>query len=140
MNKITRRSFLRSAAAAPIVAPVLGHAALEQVKAQGMVTGASGLVSRGGETPCDTTCNQVGGSDKSFSKFASWFKAYGQDEIRDELRHFSGFDPDIMEMRLPLVTKMRMQQKREFRRRKVEQKRKFAKALLQGFPVGRWLG
>lgn len=100
MTTISRRAILKGIAATPLGA----HAAAEQAKMS-----AAGLAM--GITPAGTVAGREG---QSFLNFASWLKAGGDDAIQREADQVWRLDPDLVEMRLPMQTKVRMQRKRNY--------------------------
>ncbi len=106
----SRRAFLRAAAVAPVAAPAAVHGIAQQ--AQLGMAGVSVLGHDGGG--CDVA---VGSSEAmTFTKFADFLAAGGEREIREQSRHVSTLDPDIVVMNLPITTKIQWQRKRNFER------------------------
>ncbi|HEX6972700.1 MAG TPA: hypothetical protein VF234_10825 [Limnochordia bacterium] len=99
-----RRAFLRAVAAAPVGAQV----AAEQAKLS--LTGAK--VGFGGTD----VLPQPSTGPVRFSSFGDWLKRFGETAIRREARNVDRLDPDLVEMRLPLNTKFRMQRERNYQR------------------------
>ena len=52
-------------------------------------------------------------------------------EIREEAAYINGFDADLIERRLPLATKVRLQKERNLRRVREQYKNRFMRALSQ---------
>lgn len=123
-----RRGFLQSLAAAPLGA----HAAMQQAKVALLSGGAAGLLSgAGGDVPMPS--GVASGGPLRFTNFASWFEKFGG-RLREQAKHVGGLDPDLIEMRLPLVTKVRMQRERNFEALKNDQRRRFDEILsVKGF-------
>lgn len=115
MKLFGRRQILKGIAAAPLAAP----AAAEAMKLQLMVPGASvlGGLSQGKGNYVDVASHGTEHTGPiKFWDFASWLKRYGERQILGEARAVHGLDPDIIEMRLPLATKVRMQRGRNYER------------------------
>ena len=105
MKSLTRRTILRSMAAAPIG----GHIAIEQAK-MGLMRG--GLFGAGISSD---SAGDGGPNESKFTNFASWLTGGGEKEIRRNAEDINGFDADIIEMRSPsLSAKVRMQRKRNY--------------------------
>ncbi len=120
---------LRVLAASPIGA----HAFGEQLKVASatMAAGASGM---GGTAP-----QPIGGdSPVKFTDFAAWLKTVGRDSIAAEAHGRGGMDPDLIEMRLPLATKMRMQRQRNYERILEERKNWFERTLRRDGVLNWW--
>ena len=64
-----------------------------------------------------------------FTNFADWFKRFGCNSAKDEAHQISGFDGDIIDMHLPMVTKIRMQRARNYTRILERQKHQFSNEL-----------
>jgi hypothetical protein len=101
----SRRGFLRllglGAASVPAVA-------LNQKLAAHGVTqlgAGAGLV---GNSPAIPTSE----GPQRFTDFATWWNRVGLKDCTRQARQVHSFDPDILEMRLPLSTKYRMQRER----------------------------
>lgn len=121
MGDVARRGFLRGLAAAPLGA----HVAAEQAKAA-MLGAASGSVGMAGAPV-------AAAAPMKLTSFASWLKL-AEGPLRRDAKRFQGFDADILEMRLPLVTKMRMQSERNYQRMLAEKREWFDSRLsLKGF-------
>jgi hypothetical protein len=81
--------------------------------------------------PSPTSATQ---EPRKFADFGSWFKQIGEKQARRGAHHVSGFDADIIEMRLPLATKVRMQRERNYQREIKEHREWFADTIsLKGF-------
>ncbi len=64
-----------------------------------------------------------------FTSFADWFKRFGCNRAKNEANQISGFDGDIIDMHLPMVTKIRMQRARNYTRILERQKHQFSNEL-----------
>jgi hypothetical protein len=119
MTDMNRRKFLGAAAAAPVA----GGLAAEEMKLR-MINGHSALqgISGNGSAGIDG----VSDGPLKFTNFAKWLAVHGLDQIRDEARYLSGMDPDLLEMRLPFATKVRMQRTRNVERITQQYKRQFS--------------
>ena len=74
-----------------------------------------------------------------FTSFTDWLTRFGREQLREQAREIGGFDADLIEMRLPLATKVRMQRDRNYARLLAWKKHWFAKQIgLQGF-VEQWV-
>jgi hypothetical protein len=84
--------------------------------------GAAGLA---GQVRLNESAEVGGGGPKIFRQFADWFGAFGEKRARRDARDVVGFDPDILELNLPMPTKVRMQRERNFQRIVARQKESF---------------
>ena len=75
----------------------------------------------------DVSCQPESTSDGplKFTSFADWFKRFGGERAKHEAHQISGFDGDIIDMHLPMVTKIRMQRARNYAQILERQKRQF---------------
>jgi hypothetical protein len=112
----TRRAILKaiglSPAAAVAVIPALEASAAGIGIGVGAVTGLAGN-SVGYGQPYPTT---GGPKPTKIFNFATWLKRVGDSELREQAREVRTIEPDIAAMRLPLTTKIRWQQERNYRR------------------------
>ena len=126
MNNVTRRSALRlvglGAPAAQFVA--------EKVKSDMLLN--AGIANIGAPNGAPATCDEV--PPTKYSNFNGWLKSVGREAIKKEARWIQGFDADLIDMHLPLATKVRMQRARNCQRVLDERQQWFAKKLnLNGF-------
>ncbi|MEQ8226711.1 MAG: hypothetical protein RIA64_01395 [Rhodospirillales bacterium] len=132
---MNRRSFLGAAAATMVAGPKAAGAVIEGPKASMAFAGNAVL----GGRPANTPCASVGGSGQvAFTSFKDWLTKGGEDAIRHDAKYVDRLDPDLAEMRLPLVTKFRMQQKRNYERIKRDRKRDILRRLAEGHGKGTW--
>lgn len=129
MKGFGRRAILRALAASPISA----HAVAEQIKSQATGIAFTGVgVGRSEGIPASIS------EPMQFSDFASWFARCGDKAVRREANYVSALDPDLVEMRLPLATKVRMQRQRNYRRVLDERKEWFNETLSVSGIVSWW--
>ncbi|HDZ73699.1 MAG TPA: hypothetical protein ENH55_13220 [Aurantimonas coralicida] len=122
MTPLTRRMALRAFAAAFVSAPVVAEA-----QKRAMVL-APGISNEGIEPPSSDN------ERLTFTDYASWFSRVGHAEITRQASYIHGFDGDIIDFHLPMVTKVRMQRARNYERILAERKRWFVKKIgLKGF-------
>ena len=126
-----RRAFLRGAAAAPVAAPLAAQQAVMQLSGVSAGLGSRGL----NEAPMSS---RALGPAKFFD-FAKWWGKVGERQARDSARRVSALDADIACMALPLPTKIRMQQKRQFERELESRKEWFAQQI-DRFSFVEWYG
>lgn len=108
--KLARRGMLQALAAFPLGARV----AAEQVKTSLLTNaGAAGLIG-GTAVPHPTSTGAL--QPMKFVSFPDWLKQIGERQIREQARHIVGFDADLIAMRLPLATKVRIQTERNYER------------------------
>ncbi len=107
---IGRRAVLKaislSPAAAAAVIPAL------EASAAGIAVGTMSVGGLGNATGCAPTA----ASSTRLFNFASWLKHVGDHEYRDRAKDVRAIDPDLAAMRLPLTTKVRWQQERNYQR------------------------
>jgi len=128
----TRRKFLGGIALAPIGV----HAAAEAAKTS-MMTGVSNPIGLASGLSDGVPATANGGS-VVFKDFVSWFASHGEETCRQEAANVQGFDPDILEMRLPMATKKRMQIERQYKRSVAEQRTWFDRVLKRDGRVEWW--
>lgn len=104
---MNRRDLLKAFAVIPAMLPQGLHVASEQAKMR--LAGISGV---GGAEPITGT-NQ---GEVKFGSFTEWLLLGGHDQIERNARRVDGLDPEIVEMHLPLATKVRMQRRRNLAR------------------------
>ncbi len=73
-----------------------------------------------------------------FTSFGDWFKRFGHDALKREAHRIEGFDGDIIDMHLPMVTKIRMQRARNYARRLTGRKQWFSERLSANGVVSWW--
>ena len=64
-----------------------------------------------------------------FTSFGEWWAKAGEKRARERAQYVSSLDPDIQGFRLPLQTKVHLQQARNLERLKREDRREFQRAL-----------
>lgn len=111
---------MRGAAMAIPSAPLLA----DQYQ-RGLLTGRNGIADAG---ECVETAPQ-GNEPARFTSFRSWFSQIGREKIKRLAKNIIGFDADLIEMRLPLTTKVRIQRRRNYERLLAEKKNWFAEHL-----------
>lgn len=117
MNGIGRRGFLQALGIAPAAARVMAEEAKLQMLGGGV--GGVGLANRPQAVPPSAMPERL-------TTFADYI-GRAERGLREQAREIRGFDPDIVEMRLPLTTKVRMQRERNYRRIVESQKGWFAR-------------
>ena len=116
MSTLSRRDALR---AIGLGAPAAGFIAEKIKRDMVMNPGISG----GGA--CAPTSAHPSDGPLKFTSFADWFKRFGCNRAKREAHEISGFDGDIIDMHLPMVTKIRMQRARNYTRILERQKHQF---------------
>ncbi len=120
--KFDRRSILKAIGMVPAAA----HVAAERVKIGLMRdVGTFSIGGHGSLAPVEQ-------GEGTFFSFKEWFDAFGHDRAWGRSREVSGLDADLIEMRLPLATKVRMQQARQYDRIVENERRRVEKRLLRG--------
>lgn len=129
---VSRRAFLRQAAVTPIAGAVVAKQAL--MPGAGGLNGILAGSGMGGISP------PTAGSPTptSFTSFAKWFSNFGDEAAKNEAQYVNGFDPEIIELRLPLQTKVRMQRKRNYIRVCKEKKSWFTNTVKREGKVDWW--
>lgn len=113
MRPISRRAVLRGAAVVPVAGPLMAQDLNMRLAGLELIS-----------TP--DRAREVGDVGWEFTDFAKWFTKIGAEEARREAKNVTYLDPDIVEMRSPaLWAKMKMQEKRNYRRILAEQKQWF---------------
>ena len=120
---MNRRGVLGSLLALPFGA----RAAAEAVKVQAM-----GAMSIGGMRAVPMATLSSGNCGITISSVAEFMRLIGTERAAREAMCFTGYDPDILEMRLPSVTKVRMQRARNYVRALDEQRADAGRRLLNG--------
>ncbi len=115
-DSLARRGFLKALG----IAPAAGAAFVHAVKAQGVTGGLDRFAGFGnsklsGEIVAATAIKPI-----KYTSVAEWWEKFGEAEMGRQSRHVSCFDPDLIEMRIPLATKVRIQRQRDYDRSKAE--------------------
>ena len=124
---IARRSFLKGVAASPVAGHAMAQHLIEQTQLMALGNGYGAEVA-----------SPSAAKPERFLSFANWLKAVGEDEIRREARNIHSVDADIIEMRLPLATKARMQRARNYKRLMEEKRSWFDRLLTRDGKVEYW--
>lgn len=111
---LSRRDALK---AIGIGAPAAGFIA-EKIKRDMVINPG---ISGGGDCPSGVASD----GPLKFTNFADWFKRFGCHRAKRDAHQISGFDGDIIDMHLPMVTKIRMQRARNYARILENQKHQF---------------
>lgn len=110
-------------------APFGARVAAEQAKASALgLAGPAGLSTGNNLSEAISS----GGRSVSIGGIADFMRYFGEPRARHEARMFRGFDADILEMRLPTVTKRRMQYDRDYARALEEMRQEGLTRLLKG--------
>lgn len=118
---LSRRSILKALGLAPAAAGMMAQG----LQAQASTAMLSNVVRAGcGSAP------QPGSGNKEFFNFMDWWRSYGEKDARRSARQFAGFDAEIMCLKLPLATKVRMQTERNYRRIKAERQADFLETVM----------
>ncbi|MGB1214591.1 MAG: hypothetical protein ACPG4X_14600 [Pikeienuella sp.] len=129
MRKILgRRSFLRATAALPLVGNAVAQEAKMKMAGLDMLPDLSEEVG---------VARDASGPTKFF-RFSDLLKKFG-DQYKERADSVSCLDPDIVEMHLPLATKVRMQRERNYERIIESEKRYFERELSVAGFVSRWV-
>lgn len=127
MTRLSRRDALKAigigAPAARLIAEKMKH---DMVISAGM-----------GVRPSVTEDSPSSSSPLRLTSFAEWLKL-GHDRLKEEADQISSFDGDIIDMRLPMMTKCRMQRARNYARLVNKRKRWFTKTLAANGAVSWW--
>lgn len=136
MVDISRRGLLRLGAGGAAAGVVGGAGSALGLKAQvASLTNSASLASTMGSAPVVTS----GHPDlKEYTSFKEWIAGAPGDDLRREARDFSRYDPDIVDMHLPLVTKHRMQVDRNMRRMLREAEKSFWERIKDSGFVQEW--
>lgn len=130
MSAMGRRAILKVLGLSPAAASMLPGI----VARQAVSGSAFGLM--GGYSP--PQCGPANSASPiKFVSFAKWLDKIGEDTLRREARHVGMFDPDIMEMRLPLNTKINWQRERNYARL-IDEKRNWFDTRIAKFGVVEW--
>ncbi len=110
------------------LAPVAAKAAADELATVGM----EGFAHHGSYPPpvLEAQVGAVPARARRFLSFDEWFAAKGEAELRDQAKNVTQMDPEIAAMRLPLATKVRMNEERFFRRL-VAQRRSWVSRVLK---------
>lgn len=129
MTDLTRRQILGGAAGGLIAATAADlHRTMEMGKIAQLPQSSGGCEAA---TPGRATITK-------FTDFSKYLKEYGDRALRGEARNIQGMDADLIEMRLPLATKVRMQIERNYRRLIADKKSWFAEAVAKKGFVEWW--
>ncbi len=113
---INRRSFLRRSAAATAAAPIGAQMVGQESTLKAAGIDAIGIGVRTPQAP-EIANGRAAQTLKIFRSFTDWMREHGDAEIKEHAKEVRVMDPDIISMRsLPLCTKIRMQQKRNYER------------------------
>lgn len=118
---MNRRQALKALAAVPVSAPVLAHSLTTSAHAS-----MAGLAVRKGSRAISAT---VDAKRKVYTSFRDWLLGVGLKQLKREAKQVFQIDPDLIEMRLPLATKHRMQQRRNLDRLIDERRDWFSQAI-----------
>lgn len=133
-KSLGRRGILKGLALSPLGAA----AAAEQAKI-GLMTGGTPVVASGrGLMGVSENTSAAAQAPLRFLNFASWFKDVGHKQIAKSAQRIDGIDPDILEMRLPMPTKVRMQRRRNFDRIVEDRKDWFSRIVSRDGAVSWW--
>lgn len=134
MGLSRRMLFGRSAAIA--AAGAFAPAALGSTGAMQL----SGITMAGGAALASNGCapGSPSRAPLKFLNFASWLKDIGDERIRREAQTVRFIDPDLACMALPLVTKVRWQQDRNYRALLEERQSWFERTIKQDGKVEWW--
>lgn len=114
---------------APAVAPFV---------AQDMQNRALGFKGLGVNNKGTSPSGALESEGKQFLNWGEWFSAGGKRELQETANNIDGFDPDLIAMSLPLVTKVRWQRERNYKRALAERKGWFERALKRNGHVHDW--
>lgn len=130
---MSRRNVLRGVGGA-VAAPFAAKAAHVAKSSQlGSIHNAIGLAGGNG-------AGEVGGNaPTAFTSFVKFMSSHGEAEAREQAKYVSGFDPDLIDMHLPMVTKVRMQRARNYKRNLRDKKTFFERTLSRNGKVDVWL-
>jgi len=105
--KVTRRVILKALGLSPAGAHLLG----EQAKL-GLLSPSSVLRPPSGGSPVQEHTQK----NEQFTSFQDWFDFVGKAKIKEWARDVYCLDADLVERRLPLATKVRLQRERNYER------------------------
>lgn len=131
---ISRRMFFGRSAAATAAAALVSPAA---IASQGVPL--AGLTALGGGALSQPCGAPIPSSPTPFYSFAKWWMECGEENARRQARNVQALDPDIIGFALPLQTKMRLQQERNYRRIREDRERDFAKEFARHGKFEWWL-
>jgi hypothetical protein len=128
MKALARRGFLRLVAAAPAAAGALGLQT--KLAAHGMTNLAAGSMAG--------VAIQSPTAPMKFTSFGDWWTKFGEVAVKKETKHVAGLDADLLDMRLPLTTKVRIQRTRNYERAVEDRRQWFADRLSLNSVVDWW--
>lgn len=131
MNNLSRRDAIK---AIGVGAPAAGFVT-EKFKRDMAIN--PGIISGNVESPAEPSSDSPDKSTK-FTNFTDWLKDVGQNELKNEAHYINGFEGDIIDMHLPMVTKIRMQRARNYERLLENKRHWFAKRLHTNGFVAWW--
>ena len=118
MKALARRGFLKALGIAPGAAAAVGARLQQTMMGLDDVTGPmSGAVAPMADAP-----NQ-------YLSVAQWWENCGEQAARERSQHVHSLDADLVEMRIPMATKARMQRARNYDRAKGDLLRDVARRL-----------
>jgi len=126
-----RRKFLRVAGLSAVAAPVAAPAMVAGVGG-GSALGLACASDLAIPTPAHTSSRMV-----KLTNFSDWLK-HGAEHLKRRARSVNGFDADILDRRLPMATKVRLQQERNFQRLLADEEQDFMSRLQRYGFVERW--
>ena len=128
--QITRRAVLKALGVSPVAAPVLAqHLSTMAASGAGLLAGDCR------ETACDPPSEAP---PKIFRSVSAWWKAFGEDEAREQTRYVTSFDADILSFHLPLQAKVAFQRRRNFERHKAERFQHMTRRLMRDGLIKWW--
>ncbi len=133
MKALVRRAALKTLGKALLAAPFGAHTAGEIVKTN-LLNSTSFIEHTSNAVDSPSTRD----GNRSFTSFAKYMLDIGNESIRDEAKHIYGFDPEIIDMHLPMQSKVRMQQNRNYDRLLKSRKNWFEKAIAKDGKASWW--
>lgn len=131
MSAMGRRAILKVLGLSPAAASMLPG----MVARQAVSGSALGLMAG---YPGSPPCNPANSAQPiRFVSFAKWLANIGEDTLRREAHYVGMIDPDILEMRLPLNTKINWQRERNYARL-IDEKRNWFDTRIAKFGVVEW--
>lgn len=124
---VGRRLFLRGMAMAPAVAKMMAPAVTNAALHSGAGVGPN-LPYSGAEVAPSI----AGDSSVEITSFAEWLKLGGEEALRREAQQVRGFDADLLSMRLPMATLVRMQRARNEKTIYEQHKKAIERRLMSG--------
>ncbi len=119
MKDLARRGFLKALGVAPAASAAFVHAVKESALTGRLGNAVSGYT--GGDVSAKSLAGASINKPVKYTSVAEWWEKFGEAELGRPQRHVSGFDPDLIEMRLPMATKVRIQRQRNYEYAKAEQ-------------------